>query len=65
MEPKKVFRILADGEKEEVFATELKVGERFFDETRKQEGIVVRLRDGSLEYRLPDGTISLSDLFRG
>jgi hypothetical protein len=60
--PKKVIRVLPNGDREEVSATDLKVDDQFIDETLKQEGIVVEVSHGSVKYRLPDGTISLRDI---
>jgi hypothetical protein len=58
-QPKKVFRILPSGEREIVLATDLKVGERFVDEVKQQEGIVCEVGDGFVKYQVPGNTLRL------
>lgn len=62
MKPKQVVRILPNGDRETVPASDLEVGDRFIDEVLKQEGIVEKVSEGQIAYRLPDGAISLADI---
>jgi hypothetical protein len=62
MEIKQVARILPNGERETVLATDLEVGDRFVDEILKQEGVVEKVSESQIAYRRPDGTISLADI---
>jgi len=63
MKTKKVIRILPNGDRETVFATDLKVGDRFVDEVRQQEGIVAEVSNGQIKYHLPDGSLAFDDIF--
>ena len=60
MEPRKIVRLLPNGGHEEVLAIDLQAGDRFIDDVRKQEGIVVeQLNEGGVKYRTPEGTLFL------
>jgi hypothetical protein len=48
-------------QEETALATELKVGDRFFDEL-KQEVVVEEVHEGYVACRLTDGVISLVDI---